>query len=88
MKLIARLKKELRDQAAHMVACAVFLLPLAHWPNVVTWTFAAFGYGLTREVTEEGNPVTPAKVIYAIRRSKLDLAGWSAVGLLIGWWLA
>lgn len=77
------IRKELRDQAAHFGAGLVFALPLAIDVNPLTGIIATGGYGLVREVTEEGAPVTLAKVRAALRSWK-DLLGWSLPGLLIG----
>lgn len=81
---MARLLKELRDQSLHMGWCAAILLPVALWPGLLTFALAGFGCGLIREVTEEGAPVTPGKVLYAARVSKLDLAFWTLGGALVG----
>ena len=77
--------KELRDQSAHLAAAAIGILPCALWgPGIATLAWATFFMGLVREVTEEGTPVTPGKVIYAVRHSKLDLAFWAAGGAVVG----
>jgi hypothetical protein len=76
---------QLRDQSAHLAAAVAGILPCALWgPGVATLAWATFCMGLVREVTEEGTPVTPGKVVYAIAHSKLDLAFWTAGGVLVG----
>jgi hypothetical protein len=74
---------ELTDQAAHAAACIVALTPAALFPNPFTFAWAGWCLGLIREVTEEGDPVTTAKVIKAAQ-SWRDLITWTATGFLIG----
>jgi hypothetical protein len=81
---VSALRKELRDQPLHVGWCAAVLLPVALWPSLPTFTLAGFMAGLIREVTEEGAPVTPAKVWRAITTSWLDLAFWTLGGALVG----
>lgn len=71
------LRKEVRDQLAHMVWAAFVLGPVMIWPSVMAFAFAGFMVGLVREVTEERTPFTPIKVAYAIATSKLDLFFWT-----------
>lgn len=75
--------KELRDQSAHLIAAVVILLPLALWPSIVTFTVAGFLCGMVREITEEGTPVTLAKVRSALH-SYLDLTFWALGGMVAG----
>jgi hypothetical protein len=75
--------KELRDQSAHAVACALVLVPALVAPSIASFTWAAFMCGLIREVTEEGTPVTAAKVAKAIGTSKLDLFFWTLSGAIL-----
>jgi hypothetical protein len=75
--------KEIRDQSAHAVACALALAPAMIAPSVASFTWAAFICGLIREVTEEGTPVTAAKVAKAIGTSKLDLFFWTLTGAIL-----
>jgi len=70
------LKGEVRDQAAHVVAVGIMLLPIFLWPSVFTAAWAGFWAGVVRELTELGNPVTLAKLHKAIICSKLDLTFW------------
>lgn len=81
---MARLRKEPRDQSCHVAWAVITLLPVALWPSAITFALAGFMCGLIREVTEEGAPVTPGKVFYAIAVSKLDLAFWTLGGALVG----
>ncbi len=78
------MKEELKDQAAHAAACAVSLAPAAFWPNPLTFAWAGWCLGMVREVTEEFDPVTPAKIIKAAQ-SWRDLATWTLVGFILGW---
>jgi hypothetical protein len=78
------LRKELRDQSAHMIAAGLILAPLALAPGPITFTWAGFACGMIREITEEGRPVTLAKIIRAVRVSKLDLTFWTLAGLIVG----
>ncbi len=60
------MNKELRDQSAHF-AVAVVILAI---PALLGWlggALAGFLIGLVREVTEEGAPVTLAKIAAADR---------------------
>jgi len=75
--------RPLLDQAAHVTAVAIALTPAALLPNPLTFAWAGFCMGLTREVTEEGPPVTAASVIAALR-SWQDLAFWTLAGFLVG----
>lgn len=77
------MSKELRDQAAHMAACSFALTPAAFFPNPFTFAWAGWCMGMVREITEEGDPVTPASVIKATQ-SWRDLITWTATGFLIG----
>ena len=75
--------KELRDQSAHFAVAVLTLLPFAMWPNAFTGAFAGFMVGLVREITEEGTPVTAAKVANALQ-SRLDLTFWTMGGTFVG----
>lgn len=75
--------KEFRDQSAHVAAALVALLPLAFVPGLVAFLWAGFMLGLVREITEEGSPVTGAKVLQALR-SWPDLLFWTIGGGLAG----
>lgn len=77
------MNKELRDQSLHAVACCIGLTPAALAPNPFTFAWAGFCMGMAREVTEEGDPVTPRSVIHAVG-SWRDLLTWAATGFLIG----
>lgn len=77
------MKKELRDQSAHVAVGLLCLAPLAVQPNIFTGAFAGLVCGLIREVTEAGAPVTPRKVLSAFR-SYLDLNYWAAAGAIAG----
>jgi hypothetical protein len=74
-----KLKKELRDQTAHMLAAVLIIAPLLLWPSVATAAFAGYAIGVVREVTELGVPVTTRKVQAALG-SGLDLAFWALGG--------
>lgn len=77
------LKKQLIDQSAHFGGAFLLLAPLLIAPCALTAFLAGAGYGLVREVTEEGAPVTLAKVKAAVSgfNSKLDIACWGLGGL-------
>lgn len=75
--------KELRDQSAHFFVAFLPLVLFGVFPNIITGCFAGFLWGLTREVTEEGSPVTISKVRNALG-SRLDLAFWSLAGIASG----
>lgn len=77
------LKKQLIDQSAHFAAAFAFLALLIATPGWLGAMIAGAGYGLVREITEEGNPVTLAKVKLAVTgwNSKLDILCWSLGGL-------
>ena len=77
------MKKELRDQVAHVAVATACLMPLAIQPGLLTGIIAGLGCGLIREVTEEGAPVTAAKIMRAFR-SYLDLSFWTAAGAVAG----
>jgi len=74
------LKKELVDQTAHFVA-AFFVLSLVAVPSVITWALAGFAIGAVREITEEGTPVTLAKVRKGTIGSWHDLVFWTLGGI-------
>lgn len=76
----ARLTRELRDQSAHAAVAAIVVIMAALF-GFVGAVFAAFTVGLVREVTEEGTPVTGAKLVRALG-SWRDLLGWSAGGVI------
>lgn len=76
------LKGELRDQTAHIVAAVIILAPILAWPSVASFAWAGFCAGAVREITELGNPVTPAKVWHSVKTSKLDLMFWTIGGAL------
>ena len=80
------LSKEPRDQTAHVLWGLSILLPILLWPSLWTSIYAGLMLGLIREITEEHTPVTPQKVLRAIRVSKLDLAFWTFSGAL-AWFL-
>jgi hypothetical protein len=78
------LKKELRDQSAHMAAGAIAVVPatvLGLSPLSLAWI--TFCMGMVREVGEEGKPVTFAK-IYKALGSRRDLTFWALIGALVG----
>lgn len=78
--------KEFIDQAAHVAAGALFLLPAALVPNPYTFALASFFVGLVREITEEGPKATPEAVraVIASPRSRLDIAFWTVGGFIAG----
>jgi hypothetical protein len=77
------MKKELRDQALHCAAAILCLLPVALAPNILTGALSGLLAGLIREVTEEGDPVSLASILAALRSWK-DLCGWALGGLIVG----
>lgn len=78
-------KKNLIDQSSHVAAATVFFLPFLLAPCALTAALATGGYGVVREVTEEGNPVTWAKVKAALSgtNSLIDVAFWSLTGAVL-----
>jgi hypothetical protein len=74
--------KELRDQAAHVAAAIIVLLPLALFLNPLAGAVSGFGLGLIRELTEEG-PINPENLKDALG-SKLDLTFWALGGAIVG----
>lgn len=76
------MRKEFRDQPAHMLAAGVILAPAVLWPSVAAFAWAGFAVGAVREVTESGSPFTFHKLAVAIETSKLDLAFWAVGGAL------
>lgn len=81
---IDRLKKEVVDQGAHMIAAALIVICLATSSNLLQCVALGFACGFIRELTEEGTPTTLATARAAIRKSPLDLSFWT-LGGLIGW---
>lgn len=80
-----RFLKELRDQSAHIAAGTIAILPIALLgPGPLSFAWMTFCMGMMREVTEEGDPVTPGKVLYALRSSKWDLSFWAGAGCGVG----
>lgn len=75
------LRKELRDQSAHLAVGMIGVLPVALWPHPLSMLWATFMMGLMREVGEEGSPVTFAKVRHALGSTR-DLGAWTLAGLL------
>jgi hypothetical protein len=76
---------ELRDQAAHLSAALVSLLPLALFPCFLTGAWAGLCMGVVREITEEGVISLPAlKHCFTGPNSRRDLAFWTLGGLLVG----
>ena len=75
--------KELRDQSAHFVSAVIILLPIALWPNIVTFTVAGFLCGMVREITQRGVPTTLSTVRAALH-SRLDLTFWTLGGIAVG----
>lgn len=75
------LRKELRDQSAHLVTGMAGILPAALWPHPLTFLWATFVMGLMRELGEEGSPVTLAKIRHALGSTR-DLGAWALAGLL------
>lgn len=73
--------KELRDQSAHLAAAILGLLPAAILPNPITFAWAGFCFGMAREITEEGDPVTLAKIREALG---IDLIAWTLGGAIVG----
>ena len=73
--------KELRDQAAHFGIAFVLAFALGLTP--VQGLVVGLALSLVREVTEEGDPVTFAKIIAALG-SRLDITCWSLGGLAGG----
>lgn len=78
-------KKQLVDQSAHFAAAAVLFGPFVIAPCMLTAALATGGYGLVREITEEGNPVTWAKVKAAVSsgNSRVDIAFWALAGAVL-----
>lgn len=76
--------KEIRDQLAHVAFAFLILAWTTAGP--IGWIIAGGLCGMIREVTEEGKPVTPAKIVYAFKVSKRDVAFWAVGGGLA--WLA
>jgi hypothetical protein len=77
------MKKEIIDQALHCAAALLCLLPVALAPNILTGAISGLLCGLVREVTEEGDPVSLAKIKAALG-SRLDLSFWALGGALAG----
>jgi hypothetical protein len=77
------MKKEILDQALHCAVALLCLLPLALAPNALSGAVSGFLLGLVREVTEEGDPVSLAKLRAALG-SKLDLSFWALGGAVAG----
>ena len=76
------LKKQLIDQGAHFAAALFLLAPLIAWPCWFTAMFAGTGYGLVREMTEEGKiDLEALKAVFGSNNSLLDIAFWSLGGL-------
>lgn len=75
------IKKEVRDQGAHVAAAILIFAPFLLLPCFLTAMWVGFGMGMVREITEEGKPVTLAKAKAALG-SKLDLACWTLGALL------
>ncbi len=74
--------KELRDQAAHIAAALVILIPFALAPSILTGALAGFGVGLVRELTEEGEIGLAA--LRSALGSRLDLSFWALGGAIAG----
>lgn len=82
-KLIAKLRKEIQDQAAHMALAAVVLAPLAIAPNPFVGLVVGLILGLALEVKEEGSTVTRDNIRKALG-SRLDLAFYAIGGAIVG----
>lgn len=70
------LKKQLIDQAAHFLLAIAILLPVAHAPGLVSFTFAGCCLGVLREATEP-DPILS-------KGSLLDILFWTLGGLAAG----
>lgn len=77
------IKKELRDQVAHIAAFLVVVgIPL-FFPSVLACVISGFLFGFVIEVKERGSTITMENVKKALHSWK-DLLGYSAGGLLLG----
>jgi hypothetical protein len=74
--------KEIRDQLAHAGAALLCLLPIALLPGIIGGAASAFGIGLVRELTEEGE-INLAALKSALGSWK-DLCGWALGGAIVG----
>jgi hypothetical protein len=72
-----KLRKEFRDQSAHMIGAAIALSPAMIFPTIASFAWAGFCCGMIREITELGVPVTTEKIWRAFIGSKLDLTFWT-----------
>lgn len=78
------MNRELKNGLYHALGAIAALAPAAAFPtNPVAWLYAGLCYGLVREVTEEGSPVTAEKIFDAFT-SWRDLLGWTIGGLILG----
>lgn len=79
-----RILKELRDQSLHIATGILATTAIILSPSAVTVGFGFFVMGMIRETTEEGDPVTGAKILKALG-STVDLLGWTLGGAVFGW---
>lgn len=83
------LKKQLVDQGAHFVAAFAIVAIAFAAPNAATGFIVGASLGTIREITEEGGPITKAKIKNALSGwSLLDVAFWGLGGLVAGLVLA
>ena len=74
------MKKEIVDQAAHLIAALLIFL-VFFYGGIVGALFAGFSVGYVRELTEEGDRVTLAAARLALGSWK-DLSFWTLGSLL------
>lgn len=74
---MANMKKQVIDQAAHILLACVILTPVALWPNITTLGFTGLCLGLIREVSQHG------KLLLSVG-SLLDICCWAMGGMCVG----
>lgn len=71
------------DQAAHAGVILIALIPVIIAPGVVSCGWAGFVIGMLAEVKERGSIVT-SRIIKRALASRVDLAGYTIAGLVVG----
>lgn len=71
------------DQVAHAAVIAVALVPVLVAPGVLSCGWAGFAIGLLAEIKERGK-IVEAILLRRALASRVDLAGYTVAGLLVG----
>lgn len=80
------LKKEIIDQALHVLWCWLVLAPIILISGPVGFSLTGFMICLVREISQRGVPVTWEKIRDVFMTEKLDMLFWTIGGLSF-WYL-